>query len=113
MQEKGQKWVYGISIYMVLKAVLNLIINISAGNVVYLIIAVVAFVLLTQRIPFIQYYIQYVVAAYLVLVFLINVGNNISNFSGNWFYLLEGIVDLGAAVVLVFEKNVRAFFHND
>ena len=35
---------------------------------------------------------------------------NISNLGSQWIYLLEGLLDLGAAAVLVFEKNVKAFF---
>ncbi len=34
----------------------------------------------------------------------------LSNLGSQWFYLLEGLLDLGAAAVLVFEKNVKAFF---
>ena len=37
-------------------------------------------------------------------------GSNISNLGSQWIYLLEGLLDLGAAAVLVFEKNVKAFF---
>ena len=40
----------------------------------------------------------------------LHVGSNISNLGSQWIYLLEGLLDLGAAAVLVFEKNVKAFF---
>lgn len=55
-------------------------------------------------------YINYIVAVFLALMFLMHVGSNISNLGSQWIYLLEGLLDLGAAAVLVFEKNVKAFF---
>ena len=42
--------------------------------------------------------------------FLTHIGANLSNLGSQWIYLLEGLLDLGAAAVLVFEKNVKAFF---
>ena len=99
MAEAGKKWVFGIGLYLVVKSVLNLILGFSGANIVMLILAVAALVLMLGRIP----YIQYIVAVWLVLMFLVNLGGNLSN-------LLEGLLDVGAAAVLVFEKNVRAFF---
>ena len=66
----------------------------------------VALVLMLNRVP----YINYIVAVFLALMFLMHVGSNISNLGSQWIYLLEGLLDLGAAAVLVFEKNVKAFF---
>ena len=43
-------------------------------------------------------------------MFLTHIGANLSNLGSQWIYLLEGLLDLGAAAVLVFEKNVKAFF---
>ena len=99
MAEAGKKWVFGIGLYLIVKSVLNLILGFSGANIVMLILAVAALVLMLGRIP----YIQYIVAVWLVLMFLVNLG-------GQWIYLLEGLLDVGAAAVLVFEKNVRAFF---
>ena len=104
MAEAGKKWVFGIGLYLVVKSVLNLILGFSGANIVMLILAVAA--LMLGRIP----YIQYIVAVWLVLMFLVNLGGNLSNLGSQWIYLLEGLLDVGAAAVLVFEKNVRAFF---
>ena len=97
MAEAGKKWVFGIGLYLIVKSVLNLILGFSGANIVMLILG---------RIP----YIQYIVAVWLVLMFLINLGGNLSNLGSQWIYLLEGLLDVGAAAVLVFEKNVKAFF---
>lgn len=106
MEETGKKWVLGICIYLVVKSILNLILGFSAGNVLSLLVAIVASVVLLRRVK----YGQYIVAVYLVLIFLINLWSNVSNLSSNWIYLLEGILDVGAAAILVFENDVKAFF---
>ena len=95
METTGRKWVFGIGLYLIIKGALNL-----------LIVSVVALVLMLNRVP----YINYIVAVFLALMFLMHVGSNISNLGSQWIYLLEGLLDLGAAAVLVFEKNVKAFF---
>lgn len=106
MEETGKKWVLGIGAYLIVKSVLNLILGFSGANLVMLIVSVVALILMLYRVP----YINYIVAVWLALTFLLHVGSNISNFSSQWIYLLEGILDLGAAAVLVFEKNVKDYF---
>lgn len=106
MAETGKKWVFGIGLYLIVKSVLNLLLGFSASNLIMLIVSVVALVLMLSRVP----YINYVVAVFLAIMFLMHVGNNISNFGSQWLYLLEGLLDVGAAAVLVFEKNVKAYF---
>ena len=59
-----------------------------------------------NRVP----YINYIIAVFLVLMFLSHLTENIRNLGSQWIYLLEGLLDVGAAAVLVFEKNVKAFF---
>ena len=103
METTGRKWVFGIGLYLIIKGALNLILGFSMSNLVMLIVSVVALVLMLNRVP----YINYIVAVFLALMFLMHVGSNISS---QWIYLLEGLLDLGAAAVLVFEKNVKAFF---
>ena len=85
---------------------LNLILGFSVSNIIMLIVGVVALVLMLNRVP----YINYIVAVFLAIMFLTHIGANLSNLGSQWIYLLEGLLDLGAAAVLVFEKNVKAFF---
>ncbi len=106
MRETGRKWVVGIGAYLIIKSVLNLLLGFGVSNLVMLLVSIVALVLMLHRVP----YISYIVAAFLLIQFLVHIGSNISNIGSQWLYLLEGILDLGAAAVLVFEKNVRAFF---
>ena len=95
-----------IGLYLILKGVLNLILGFSVSNIIMLIVGVVALVLMLNRVP----YINYIVAVFLAIMFLTHIGANLSNLGSQWIYLLEGLLDLGAAAVLVFEKNVKAFF---
>ena len=106
METMGKKWVFGIGLYLILKGVLNLILGFSVSNIIMLIVGVVALVLMLNRVP----YINYIVAVFLAIMFLTHIGANLSNLGSQWIYLLEGLLDLGAAAVLVFEKNVKAFF---
>ena len=46
MAEAGKKWVFGIGLYLVVKSVLNLILGFSGANIVMLILAVAALVLM-------------------------------------------------------------------
>ena len=78
----------------------------AQGIFIMLIVGVVALVLMLNRVP----YINYIVAVFLAIMFLTHIGANLSNLGSQWIYLLEGLLDLGAAAVLVFEKNVKAFF---
>lgn len=106
METTGKNWVIGISAYLILKSILNLILGFSASNVVMLIVMIVAAVLMLRKIPFVQY----ILALLLVILFLSNFWNNVTHLGSNWLYFIEGILDVGCAAVLVFEKNVRAFF---
>ena len=94
-----------VGAYMVIKMVINLILGGSVGDLIYTIIEALALVTGLM-------YINYVVAGLLVLVMLLNLKNNISNFSSNWFYLVEGIIDIGAAVLLVLNKDIKEHFTN-
>ena len=96
METMGKKWVFGIGLYLILKGVLNLILGFSVSNIIMLIVGVVALVLMLNRVP----YINYIVAVFLAIMFLTHIGANLSNLGSQWIYLLEGLLDLGAAAVL-------------
>lgn len=106
MAETGKKFVLGIGIWLIVKAVLNLILSFGFSGIVTLVVSAVIMLLLLKKMP----YIQYIVAFWLALVALIFLKGNLMNISQNWIYLLEGLIDFGAAAILVFEKNVKAFF---
>lgn len=111
MSETGRKMSIVAGIYIIAKAVLNLILGFSFVNILMVLVAGVIFVLLYKRIP----YCNYIVAVYLALVFLAHFWTNITNLGNGfvyWIYLAEGILDLLAGAILAFNKNVKAYFNN-
>lgn len=111
MSETGRKMSIVVGIYIIAKAVLNLILGFSFVNILMVLVAGVIFVLLYKRIP----YCNYIVAVYLALVFLAHFWTNITNLGNGfvyWIYLAEGILDLLAGAILAFNKNVKAYFNN-
>ena len=103
--ENGKKMITVVGAYMILKGILNLILGFSASNVVSLLFAAVLIFAMLKRIP----YSQYVTAIFLALIFLVNLAN-LSNLGSNWIYLVEGLLDVGAAAILAFHKDVKDYF---
>ncbi len=102
----GRNLALVIGIYIVVKAVFNMIIGGDPfGNVI--ISAIYALALYTGLM-----YINYVIAVILAFVFLVNLKNNITNIGSNWIYLLEGVIDVVCAALLVFHKDIKAHFTN-
>lgn len=102
----GRNLALAIGIYIVIKAVLNMIIGGDPfGNII--ISAVYALALYTGLM-----YINYVIAVILAFVMLVNLKNNLSDIGSNWIYLLEGIIDVVCAALLVFHNDIKAHFTN-
>ncbi len=109
MAETGKKMVLGVGIYLIAKALLNLILGFSAGNLITLLVAGIILVLLYKRVP----YSNYIVAVYLGLVFLAHFWTNVTNLGNGlvyWLYLAEGILDLLAGALLAFNKEIKAYY---
>ena len=100
----GKTMVTGISVWIVIKSLLNLIIGFSFGNVVTLVVAIGLAILLLANAP----YINYVVAILLGIVVLKNLPYNLLNFQ--ILYLSEAVIDVIAIVLLVAVKDVRELF---
>lgn len=106
--ENGRKFAIGIGLYFVLKQVLNLVLDgIGDGEIFTLLLSVGYAVVLILGIR----YCNYVVAALAALIAVYYLPGNITGLPGNWIYLLEGILDIGAAAILVFQKDVQAYFN--
>lgn len=100
----GKTIVTGISVWMVLKSILNLVLGFHIGNVIGLVIAVVLGILLMANVP----YMNYVTAVLLGIVVLKNLPYNLMHFQ--ILYLLEAFVDVVCIMVLVMVKDVKLLF---
>lgn len=102
MSNRGQILATVVGIYMVAKEILNGIIS-GGINLIYLIFAVAAAICLWKGVK----WSNLVVAVVLMAVFCTHFVTNVTNLPQNLLYLLEGIVDAGAAVLLAFYPDVR------
>ena len=91
--------------YFILKSVINLILG---GGVSDIVIAVAEAAALYTGLM----YLNYVVAAVAALIVIIHLPANISHFTDNWIYLLEGVIDIIFAVIICINPNVKEHFKN-
>lgn len=105
-KERGKKICMVMAAYVVAKAVLNMIL---AGHF-SLTTSLIA--LAEAAVFFVRYkYVNYVLAAVLALVAVVYLPQNIANIGSNWIYLLEGVMDIGCAALLCFNRDVKSIFY--
>lgn len=102
----GRKYVTAIGLYMVVKSILNLVLGFSVQNAVNIVIngALAYFMMKSHKFS------NIVAAVLLAVVALMNLGNNISGLPGTTIYLIEGVIDLSAAALLLFNKDIKSHF---
>ncbi|SHM88664.1 hypothetical protein [Ruminococcus flavefaciens] len=105
--EKGRMLCIIIGAYLIGKAVLNMIIG-GGFSLTDTIIAVGLTCAMLTGIKFVNY----AVAAVLVLIAVIHLPANISNIGSNWLYLIEGIIDIGCGVLLCIHSDIKEHFTN-
>lgn len=103
--QTGRNLATVIGLYIIVKAVINMILGDSFGNIIFAVVEALA--LYTGLM-----YINYVVAVLLALVFVLNLKNNITNIGDNWFYLVEGVIDVFCAFALFRNKDIKGHFTN-
>ena len=102
---KGRALCIIIGVYLIAKAVLNIVIG-GGFSFSDMFIAVGIAVMIFTGLK----YLNYLAAAVLAVIALIYLPQNISNIGSNWLYLIEGILDIGFAVLLCVQKNIRQHF---
>lgn len=104
---QGRTVCIAITAYLVAKFFLNIFIGggLKIGDL--LMALAMGFFMLTGL-----EYVNYVVAGLLVLGFLSYLPTNILHITNNWFFLLEGFVDVGCAVLLMILPSVKGHFTN-
>lgn len=103
--EKGRMLCIIMGAYFVIKAVLNMFIG-GGFSFIDLIIALVLACALFTGIKFVNY----VVAAVLVITAVRYLPGNISNISSNWMYLIEGVIDIGCGALLCVQADIKEHF---
>lgn len=103
----GKTLATGVAIWLVLKALLNLILGFSFGDLIALIISIGLAVTLIIGIT----HMNYVVAILMGIVVLKNLPGNLMHFQ--LIYLLEAVVDVAAIYILVVVDNVKVHFMED
>ena len=110
---QGRTICIGITAYMVAKAFINLFIGGFSFSGLVSTLFTVAFAVVIGVLMFTGLqYVNFGVAGYLALGFMTHLPNNIMHIGSNWFYLLEGFVDVGCAVILLILPVVREHFTN-
>ena len=104
---QGRNMVTAIGVYIIVKAVLNMIIA-GGISISSLLIATGGALALFSGIQFVNF----VVAGILLIVAVTHLPANISNFGSNWIYLIEGVIDIVCAVLLVTNNNIKEHFTN-
>ena len=105
-KERGNKLCIAMAVYVAAKAVLNMVLAKHFALVTLLV------ALAEAAVFFVRFkYVNYVLAAVLALTAIVYLPQNIANIGANWIYLLEGIIDIGCAALLCFNRDVKSVFY--
>ena len=107
--ENGKKIATGIGLYIIIKSVLNLILG--GGFMSFLGSLILAVVFLFMLVMGVKYT-NYIVGVWCILTVATNVETNVANLGFNKYliYLIEGIIDLIAGVMLFANNDIKAHF---
>ncbi|MBR1555209.1 MAG: hypothetical protein IJ644_07450 [Oscillospiraceae bacterium] len=105
MPEQGKKIVIGIGGYLILKQIMNVIFG--AGIFTTFLPVVIAVFLYLK----LWKYTNYAAAVILMLIVLRYLPDNLRGLPDTWLYLTEGILDIGASVMLIRSEDVKAYFN--
>ncbi len=103
---RGRSLACGIGAYAIGKAILNGIIGAFSLKDILIGAAMALFLFLGFK------FTNYIIAAILAVIALMHLPDNISNLGSNWIYLLEGIIDIGCAVMLCTNADIKQHFTN-
>lgn len=104
--ETGRKYVVLVGMYLLIKFVLNIFVGgFSFGGLIFAVVAALAMFSGLQ-------YLNYVVAGLLAFGVARHLGYNLTHLPGTLIYLIEGVIDIGAAVLLIVQNDVKEHFTN-
>ncbi|MGN1411398.1 MAG: hypothetical protein ACI4WH_02660 [Oscillospiraceae bacterium] len=103
--ETGKIYSVVMGIYIIVKAVLNMILGNGFSSLILpILMAIVLFIGIK--------YGNYAIAIVLGITVLMHIGTNVSNLGLNRYliYFIEGIIDIVCAILLVINKDIKAYF---
>ncbi|MGN1481825.1 hypothetical protein [Porcipelethomonas sp.] len=103
--QQGRNIALIAGIYFIVKSVINLILG---GGFMDVIISVLEAAALYTGLM----YLNYIVAAIVAIVAIVHLPANIGHLADNWFYLLEGVIDIIAAIIICVNPSVKEHFTN-
>lgn len=105
--EIGRKYVVLVGLYLIVKVVVNLIFGggFDFGGLIFAIVAALAMFSGLQ-------YLNFVVAGLLAFGVARHLGYNFTHLPDTLIYLIEGVIDIGAAVLLIMQNDVKEHFTN-
>lgn len=107
---QGRNFVVIIGIYLIAKAVLNMFLGgFNIFNIVAdLIVPVICFIAMYSGLE----YLNIAVAVIIGLPVLRNMLYNITHLPSSLIYLIEAVIDTGAIIMLVVQKDIKEHFTN-
>lgn len=105
--EKGRTLAVFIGIYLIVKAVVNMVIG-GGFDLIGTVSAVAMVFLLISG----QKYMNYAVCLVLAITVADHIVYNLTNLPGTLIYVIEAALDLGCIVLLLAHKDIREHFTN-
>lgn len=105
--ETGKNFSMAIGVYIIVKAILNMILG---NGITSLILPIIMAIVLFIGIK----YGNYAVSVILIITVLMNIGTNVSNLGLNRYliYFIEGIIDIVCSIFLCTNKDIKEFFNS-
>lgn len=100
----GRKIASGIGIWLIIKGVINLVLEFNSENIISLLVTTVIVYMFGLGVS----YLNYITAALLAIVVLKNLPYNITHFQV--LYLVEAVLDVICIIILVTNKEVKKHF---
>lgn len=104
---KGRNFVVIIGLYLIAKAVLNMIIG-GGFSLFDLIAPVICFFAMFSGLE----YLNYAAAVIIAIPVLKNIGYNVTHLPSSLIYLIEAAADIGAIVLLIVQNDIKEHFTN-
>lgn len=104
---QGRVYVIIVGAYLIIKTILNMIIG-GGFNIGDWLFAVVAAAAMFSGLQ----YINIAVSVLLAITVVTNLPHNITHLPSTFIYLLEGVIDTAAIVLILVQKDVKEHFTN-